>query len=96
MIKCHRNFYCYIFFYYLPYISNFMMKAIYYTETGPASEVLKVGNFEIPKIGENDVLLKMQYSSVNPADTKKRSGWLGASLDKEFIIPHTDGAGTDC
>ena len=35
----------------------------------------------------------MEYSSVNPADTKKRSGWVGASLDKEFIIPHADGAG---
>ncbi len=70
-----------------------MMKAIYYTQTGLASEVLKVGSFEMPKIKENDVLLKMQYSSVNPADTKKRSGWMGASLDKEFIIPHTDGAG---
>ena len=70
-----------------------MMKAIYYTQTGPASKVLKMGNFEVPKLGRNDILLKMQYSSVNPADTKKRSGWLGASLDKEFVIPHTDGAG---
>ena len=69
------------------------MKAIYYTQTGAASEVLKVGNFEMPKLKENDVLLAMQYSSVNPADTKKRSGWLGTSLDKEFIIPHSDGAG---
>ncbi|SVC40067.1 uncharacterized protein METZ01_LOCUS292921, partial [marine metagenome] len=34
------------------------MKAIYYTQTGIASEVLKVGNFEMPKIKENDVLLK--------------------------------------
>lgn len=70
-----------------------MMQAIYYTQTGSASKVLKVGDFEIPKLAKNDILLQMQYSSVNPADTKKRSGWLGASLDKEFIIPHTDGTG---
>ena len=69
------------------------MKAIYYTQTGAASEVLKVGSFEVPELGEDDILLKMQYSAVNPADTKKRSGWLGACLNKEFIIPHTDGAG---
>ena len=70
-----------------------MMKAIYYTQTGSASKVLKVGDFEIPKLAKNDILLQMQYSTVNPADTKKRSGGLGASLDKEFIIPHTDGTG---
>jgi|TARA_B100000315_G_scaffold246811_1_gene274633 NADPH2:quinone reductase len=71
------------------------MKAIYYTETGPADKVLKFGDFNIPKINnKNDIILKMNYSSVNPADTKKRSGWLGSSLDKEFIIPHSDGIGT--
>ena len=69
------------------------MKAIFYNQVGPAEKVLKFGNCNLPNLEKNKILLKMDYSSVNPADTKKRSGWLGTSLDKDFIIPHSDGSG---
>ena len=69
------------------------MRATFYSKTGLAKEVLKIDNFEIPKLKENEVLLEMEFSSVNPADTKKRSGWISPVLDKNFIIPHSDGSG---
>ena len=72
---------------------NVEMKAVYYSKTGPAEDVLKIDEFEIPELNNNSVLLKMIYSSVNPADTKKRSGWISQILDKDFIIPHSDGVG---
>ena len=52
------------------------MKAIYYNKTGEAKNVLKLGTFDDPSPKKNQVVLKMNYSSVNPADTKKRSGWI--------------------
>ena len=69
------------------------MKAVYYNKTGNAKKVLKIGDFKNPKIKPNEVLVKIAYSSVNPADTKKRSGWISNKLNNEFIIPHTDGSG---
>jgi len=69
------------------------MKAIFYNQVGPAEKVLKFGNCNLPNLKEDNILLEMDYSSVNPADTKKRSGWLGTTLDKDFIIPHSDGSG---
>jgi len=69
------------------------MKAIYYNKTGEAKNVLKLGTFDDPSPKKNQVVLKMNYSSVNPADTKKRSGWISKKLNEDFIIPHSDGCG---
>ena len=69
------------------------MKAIFYTKTGTAKNVMSIGTFDDPKIKSNEVLLEMLYSSVNPADTKKRSGWISKKINNDFIIPHSDGAG---
>ena len=69
------------------------MKAVYYTKTGSAKSVLKIDTFDDPIIKTDEVLLEMIYSSVNPADTKKRSGWISKKIDHDFIIPHSDGAG---
>ncbi|BCB04007.1 quinone oxidoreductase family protein [Bacillus sp. KH172YL63] len=49
------------------------MKAIVQTEFGDP-EVLKYMDVEIPKRGENEVLIKVAYTSVNYADIKKRKG----------------------
>ena len=69
------------------------MKAVYYTKTGDAKNVLKVDTFDDPAPKKNQVVLKIDYSSVNPADTKKRSGWISKKLKESFVIPHSDGCG---
>ncbi|MED4018845.1 quinone oxidoreductase family protein [Sutcliffiella cohnii] len=49
------------------------MKAIVQHEFGDA-DVLLYTDVEIPKLGENEVLIKAEYTSVNYADIKKRRG----------------------
>ena len=60
------------------------MKAVYYTKTGSAKSVLKIDTFDDPIIKTDEVLLEMIYSSVNPADTKKRSGWISKKIDHDL------------
>ncbi|QHS24557.1 zinc-binding dehydrogenase [Virgibacillus sp. MSP4-1] len=52
------------------------MKAVVQNEYGDA-DVLTYTDVEIPKIGENEVLIRSAYSNVNYADIKKRSGKKG-------------------
>lgn len=52
------------------------MKAIIQNEFGNA-DVLSYADIEIPKIGENEVLIKAKYTSVNYADIKNRIGSKG-------------------
>lgn len=49
------------------------MKAIIQNEFGDAN-VLTYSDVDIPIIGENEVLIKVAYTSVNYADIKKRKG----------------------
>jgi NADPH:quinone reductase len=49
------------------------MKAVIQTEFGDPN-VLKYTDVDIPKIGKNEVLIKVAYTSVNYADIKKRIG----------------------
>lgn len=49
------------------------MKAIIQNEFGDAS-VLTYTDIDLPKIGENEVLIKVAYTSVNYADIKQRKG----------------------
>jgi len=69
------------------------MRAGYYSETGPAHEVLKVGELEDPTPGDGEVLVAVRASGINPADVKRRAGWLGTRMEHPLVIPHTDGAG---
>ncbi len=54
------------------------MKAVVQNEYG-GTDVLRYTDVEIPKIGENEVLIKGVYSSVNYADIKKRLGNKGTN-----------------
>lgn len=45
-----------------------LMKAIAFDEIGPPSEVLKLRELPIPEIGDNEVLVKMLWASINPGD----------------------------
>ncbi len=50
------------------------MKAAWFSEFGPASEVLRTGDFETPEPSHGEVFIRMHTSGVNPSDTKKRLG----------------------
>lgn len=69
------------------------MRAAWYTETGPAAQVIRVGEIERRLPEPDDVLVRIHASGINPSDTKKRMGWRGKKLEHPLIIPHHDGAG---
>ncbi|MEM9482657.1 MAG: NADPH:quinone reductase [Cyanobacteria bacterium P01_F01_bin.116] len=69
------------------------MKAIWYEQPGNALDVLKYGDIEQPDPGTGEVRVKVYVSSVNPSDTKFRSGWMGLKQPYPKTIPHNDGAG---
>jgi NADPH2:quinone reductase len=66
--------------------------AAWYERTGPAAEVIKVGELGAPKPGSGEVLVRLYASGVNPADVKRRSGWRNVNDHFDRIIPHGDGA----
>ncbi len=70
------------------------MRAIYYERTGPAAEVLSLGQMSDPHPAEGEVLVRIAASGINPADVKRRAGWGGLTMGHPRIIPHTDGGGT--
>src|SRR5271166_3131372 len=69
------------------------MHAAFYEQNGPARQVLKLGDLDIPRPGPGEVRVKLATSGVNPSDVKAR---LGATRKIAFprVIPHSDGAGT--
>lgn len=70
-----------------------MMRAAFYSRTGPADEVLLVGLQPQPDPRPGEVLVRVHASGVNPADVKRRAGWNGAEMSHPLVIPHCDGAG---
>jgi NADPH:quinone reductase-like Zn-dependent oxidoreductase len=64
------------------------MKAVYYERKGPAAQVLVAGELPDPQPAPGEVRVKVEFSGINPTDTKLRAGWDGA-----MEIPHQDGAG---
>ena len=69
------------------------MRAVWYDQQGPASEVLQSGQLPDPEPEPGEVRVRVRYSGVNPGDTKKRRGWLGSSMPYPRVIPHSDAAG---
>lgn len=69
------------------------MLAAYYDRQGPARDVLQLGELPDPEPGPGEVRVRVRASAVNPSDTKSRSGWGGAPMPFERIVPHQDGAG---
>lgn len=69
------------------------MLAATYTRTGPAADVLMVGERPDPVAGPGEVLVRVRASGINPADVKRRAGWNGMAMEHPLVIPHTDGAG---
>jgi NADPH2:quinone reductase len=69
------------------------MRAVFYTEQGPAASVLEVGEQPTPAPGPGEVRVRLKTSGVNPSDWKVRRGGFGRGLAFPLIIPHSDGAG---
>jgi NADPH2:quinone reductase len=69
------------------------VKAVWYERTGPAAEVLTVGEMPTPVAGPGEVRIRLEASGVNPADIYRRSGSYRA-MEFPRVIPNSDGAGT--
>ena len=69
------------------------MKAAYYQNFGSASEVLKIGDLSVAVPQDDEVLVRLYASGINPSDVKIRAGQRGKGIDFPYIIPHHDGAG---
>ena len=69
------------------------MRAVTYTRTGPAREVLTLEEIETPSAGPGEVRVKLSWSGVNPSDVKTRAGVRSTTLPFPRITPHSDGAG---
>lgn len=50
------------------------MRASFYERTGPAGEVLTLGELPAPEPGPGEVRVRLAYSGVNPSDVKSRAG----------------------
>lgn len=68
------------------------MRAVWYEETGPAAQVLHLGEVETPQPGPGEVRVRLRASGINPSDVKSRAGLRGP-IAFARVIPHSDGAG---
>jgi len=68
------------------------MKAVWYTEQGAATQVLRYGDQPTPHAAAGQVRVALHASGVNPADMNRRAG-NGYSMEGPLVIPHSDGAG---
>jgi len=69
------------------------MRAAFYESTGPAREVLQLGELATPEPGPGDVRVRLACSGVNPSDVKSRAGLRNRELPFPRVVPHSDGAG---
>ena len=68
------------------------MRAVWYEATGPAAEVLIIGEQPRPEPKSGEVLVRLHASGVNPADCNRRGG-AGYVMEAPLVIAHSDGAG---
>ena len=69
------------------------MQAAFYERTGPAQQVLQLGELPDPEPGAGEVRVRLRWSGVNPSDVKSRAGLRSAVLAFPRIVPHSDGMG---
>ncbi|HEY9236898.1 MAG TPA: NADPH:quinone reductase [Phenylobacterium sp.] len=67
------------------------MRAIWYDRTGPAREVLQLGDRPTPEPGHGQALIRVRASGVNPSDAGMRAG--PGAMAYPRITPNSDGAG---
>ena len=70
------------------------MRTVSYSAFGKASDVLELTDIEISEPTENEVVVELRFSGVNPSDVKARAGRPGMTKPAfDTIVPHSDGAG---
>ena len=69
------------------------MRAIAYTQTGAAADVLKPVDLPTPEPAAGEVRVRLHWSGVNPSDVKSRAGLRTKTLAFPRIVPHSDGSG---
>ncbi len=69
------------------------MQAAFYERTGPATEVLRLGELPDPTPGPGELRVRLRWSGVNPSDVKSRAGLRSTALAFPRIVPHSDGMG---
>lgn len=69
------------------------MQAASYARTGPAADVIQLGELPTPEPGPGEVRVQLRTSGVNPSDVKRRAGFGGQKVGDTPVIPHSDGAG---
>src|SRR5262245_66210131 len=67
------------------------MRAAWYERTGPARQVLVIGEMPAAEPGPGQVRVAIKTSGVNPSDVKARAG--SRPMLASRIIPQSDGAG---
>jgi len=68
------------------------VRAAWYEKTGPAEEVLILGELPDPVPQPGEVLVRLRTSGINPSDVRRRSGDVPTQPFPQ-IVPHNDGAG---
>ncbi|HTK14410.1 MAG TPA: NADPH:quinone reductase [Xanthobacteraceae bacterium] len=68
------------------------MHAGWYERMGAAHDVITFGEMERPQPRENEVLVRLHASGIDPSDYKRRAN-TRAKMEFPRIIPHSDGAG---
>ena len=68
------------------------MRAIWYDRTGPARDVLELGERPTPEPGHGQALVRIRASGVNPSDVGLRGGVMGP-MAYPRVTPNSDGAG---
>ncbi len=69
------------------------MQAAFYERTGPAAEVLQLGNLPDPQPGAGELRVRLRWSGVNPSDVKSRAGLRSSAMPFARVVPHSDGMG---
>lgn len=69
------------------------MRAAFYDKTGPARDVLRIGDLPDPVPGPGEVRVRMKWSGVNPSDVKSRAGLRSSVMPFPRVVPHSDGMG---
>ena len=71
------------------------MKVISHDKFGSATEVLKVQEIELQKPRQEEVVVTLKYSGVNPSAAKARAGNRPGVTRPEYslVVPNSDGSG---
>jgi len=68
------------------------MRAWWFEQAGSASDVLQLGEMATAEPGPDEVIVRINFSAVNPTDAKRRTD--GRELPRfSRIIPNNDGSG---